>query len=133
MANQFNKSNLGHINYFTMKLLVSSFKNMRRPMDRMCGLAASVPGYRPRYPGVDSRRYHIFCVAVGLERGTLSLVNTNEEPLERKSSGSGIKKTRLTVMENRRADHATPLYPQKSALEFADQWRSFSRYRFHAD
>jgi hypothetical protein len=28
---------------------------------------------------------------VGLERGPLSLVSTVEEPLERKSSGSGLK------------------------------------------
>jgi hypothetical protein len=32
----------------------------------------------------DSRRYKIFCVAVGLERGSLSLVRINEELLERK-------------------------------------------------
>jgi hypothetical protein len=52
---------------------------------------------------------------VGLERGPLNLVSTTEELLERKSSGSGT--------ENRdyspwifRADYATPLYPQDSAL-----------------
>jgi hypothetical protein len=35
-------------------------------------------------PGFDSRRYHIFYVAVGLKRGPLSLVRINEEILERK-------------------------------------------------
>jgi hypothetical protein len=35
-------------------------------------------------PGFDSRRYHIFWEVVGLERGPLSLVSTNEELLERK-------------------------------------------------
>jgi hypothetical protein len=34
--------------------------------------------------GFDSRRYQIFCVAVGLQRGPLSLLNINEELLERK-------------------------------------------------
>jgi hypothetical protein len=38
--------------------------------------------------GFDSRRYHIFREAVGLERGPLSLVSITEELLERKSSGS---------------------------------------------
>jgi hypothetical protein len=39
--------------------------------------------------GFDSRRYHIFLLVVGLERGPLSLVSTTEELLGRKSSGSG--------------------------------------------
>jgi hypothetical protein len=39
---------------------------------------------RPRGPGFDSRRYQIFCVAVGLERDPLSLVRINEDLLERK-------------------------------------------------
>ena len=32
--------------------------------------------------GFDSRRYQIFCVVVGLERGPLSLVRSIEELLE---------------------------------------------------
>jgi hypothetical protein len=51
--------------------------------DRLCGLVARVPGCRLRDPGFDSRHYQIFCVAVGLERGPLSLVSINEELLER--------------------------------------------------
>jgi hypothetical protein len=39
----------------------------------------------------DSRRYQIFGQVVVLERGPLSLVSTTEEPLQRKSSGSGLK------------------------------------------
>jgi hypothetical protein len=52
---------------------------------------------------------------VGLERGTLSIVSTIEEILERKSSGSGL--------ENRDYGHRDPspwplvtFYPQKLAL-----------------
>jgi hypothetical protein len=41
--------------------------------------------------GFDSRRYKIFWEVVGLERGPLSLVNTTEELLERKSSVSGLE------------------------------------------
>jgi len=45
-----------------------------RGADRLCGLVVRVSGYRYRGLGFDSRRYEIFWVAVGLERGTLSLV-----------------------------------------------------------
>jgi hypothetical protein len=41
--------------------------------------------------GFDSRRYRIFREVVGLERGSLSLVSTTEELLERNSSGSGLE------------------------------------------
>ena len=50
--------------------------------DRLCGLVIRVSGYRYRGLGFDSRRYQIFWVAVGLERGTLSLVRSIEELLE---------------------------------------------------
>jgi hypothetical protein len=40
--------------------------------DRLCGLEVTIPGYRPKSTGFDSRRYQIFRVAEGLERGTLS-------------------------------------------------------------
>jgi hypothetical protein len=32
------------------------------------------------------------------------------------------------AMEVHCADHMTPLYPQKLALKFADQWQLLSRY-----
>jgi hypothetical protein len=56
--------------------------------------------------GFDSLHYQIFWEVVGLERGALSLVSTIEELLERKCTAVGIC----------RANHATPLYPQKLAL-----------------
>jgi hypothetical protein len=65
--------------------------------------------------GFNSWRYQIFREVVGLERGLLSLVITIEEPLERKSSGSGL--------ESREYDRKNPsrwpcgtLYPQTLAL-----------------
>jgi hypothetical protein len=59
--------------------------------DSLCGLVVRVHGCRPRGPGFDSRRYQIFWVAMGLERGPLSLFSINEELLERKNSGSGLE------------------------------------------
>jgi hypothetical protein len=41
--------------------------------------------------GFDSRPYQIFWEVVSLERGPLSLVNTIEELLGRKSSDSGLE------------------------------------------
>jgi hypothetical protein len=57
----------------------------------ICGLVVRVPGYKSRGPGLDSRGYQIFCEAVGLERGPLSLVSTIKELLGRNSSGSGLE------------------------------------------
>ena len=50
--------------------------------DRLCGIVVRVSGYRYRGLGFDSRRYQIFRVVVGLERGPLSLVRSIEELLE---------------------------------------------------
>ena len=50
--------------------------------DRLCGLVVRVSGYRYRGLGLDSRRYQIFWVVVGRERGPLSLVRSIEELLE---------------------------------------------------
>jgi hypothetical protein len=57
-------------------------------VNSLCGLVVRVPGCRHRGPGFDFQRYQIFYVAMGLERGLLSLVRINEELLERKSRGS---------------------------------------------
>jgi hypothetical protein len=75
--------------------------------DRLCGLVVRVPGYRFRDLGLESRRYKILWV-VGLERGSFSLVRLTEELLECKSSGSGSRKSRLTAVGIRCADHVTP-------------------------
>jgi hypothetical protein len=37
--------------------------------DRLCGLVVTVPGCRTGGLGFDSQRYHIFSLAVGLNRG----------------------------------------------------------------
>ena len=58
------------------------FSYWYRNKDRLCGLVVSVSGYRYRGPAFDSRRYQIFWVVVGLERGPLSLVRSTEELLE---------------------------------------------------
>jgi hypothetical protein len=55
--------------------------------DRLCGLVTTVPGYRSRDLGFDSRRCQIFWEVVDLERGPLSLVTITEELFEGKSSG----------------------------------------------
>jgi hypothetical protein len=60
---------------------------------RLCDLVVTDPGYRPRRPRYDSRRYKIFW-EVGLERGPLSLARINEELLE-------IKRNSVSGLENR--------------------------------
>jgi hypothetical protein len=43
-----------------------------------------ISGFKSRGPGFYSWRYKILCVAVGVERGPLSLVTINENLLQRK-------------------------------------------------
>ena len=50
--------------------------------DRLCSLVVRVSGSRYRGPKFDLRRYQIFWVVVGLERGPLSLVRSIQELLE---------------------------------------------------
>jgi hypothetical protein len=76
--------------------------------DRLCGLLVRVPGHTSRGPGFDSWRYKIFWEVVDLERGPFSLVRITEKLLEWKSSGPGSRKSRLTAVGIRCADHATP-------------------------
>ena len=60
----------------------TQFWEAQKECDRLCGLVVRVSDYRYRGLGFDSRRYQIFWVAVGLERGALSLVRSIEELLE---------------------------------------------------
>jgi hypothetical protein len=57
---------------------------------------------------------------VGLERGPLRLLRINEELLERKVADPVYK----TEINDRGGSAATPLYPQKLALNFVDKWQS---------
>ena len=59
-----------------------TFNHLQYKYDRLCGLVVRVSGYRYRGFGFDSRRYQIFWVVVGLERGPLSFVRSIEELLE---------------------------------------------------
>jgi hypothetical protein len=70
----------------------------------------------------------MFCVAVSLERGPFNIVSINEELLERRVAAPVLATEINDRGGNRRVDHATPLYPQKLALNFADKWRSLSLY-----
>jgi hypothetical protein len=47
------------------------FDFLYKNKDRLCGLVLTIPGYRYRGPGFDSRRCQIFRL-VGLERGPFS-------------------------------------------------------------
>jgi hypothetical protein len=49
-----------------------SFAASQEFSDRLCGLVVRVPGRRHRDPVLDSWRYQIFWVAVGLEQSPLS-------------------------------------------------------------
>jgi hypothetical protein len=65
-----------------IKLLTLYMTTVISVSDRLCGLVVTVPAYRFRGPGFDSRRYQIFGEVVGLERGPPSLLRIIEELLE---------------------------------------------------
>nr|CAD7429583.1 unnamed protein product [Timema monikensis] len=52
-----------------------------------------------RVPEFDPRHFHIFCEAVGPRQSQLLLVMTNEELLERKSSGFSLKKVEINSQQ----------------------------------
>jgi hypothetical protein len=77
--------------------------------------------------GFDSRRYQIFWEVVGLERGTLSLVSTIEELIERKSRGSGLESREYGRRDLPRWPRDT-LLSEKVGTNFADQLESLDLY-----
>jgi hypothetical protein len=83
--------------------------------DRLCGLVVSVPDYRSRGHGFDSRRYQVFWEVVGLERSPPSLVSTTEELLGRKGSSSSLENWDYGSRDPSRWPRGT-LNPQKLAL-----------------
>jgi hypothetical protein len=91
------------------KLVGGLSEHSCRVEDRLCGLVVRIPGRRAGGPGFDSGRFQIFWVALGLERGPLISCEDKWEATWKKSSGSGLENW----------DHATPLYPQKLALNVA--------------
>jgi hypothetical protein len=62
-----------------------------------------VPGYRPRGPGLDSRRYQILWVVGGLQQGLISLLSTIEELIGRNSTRS------CSSLEDREYGRGDPL------------------------
>jgi hypothetical protein len=65
---------------------------------------------------------------VGLERGPLSLVSTNEELLGRKSSECGLESPEYGRRDPSRGPHGI-LYPQKVGINFSDKRRSLGIIR----
>jgi hypothetical protein len=68
-----------------------------------------------------------------LEKGSTQARGDKWGATWKKSSGSGLENWDQRPWGIRRADHATPLYLQKLALNFADNWRLLSLYSSLAD
>jgi hypothetical protein len=82
--------------------------------------------------GFDSRSYQNSWEVIGQERGPLSLVNTIEKILERKSSGSGLENSEYGLRDPSRWPCDTPL-SIKFGTNFPDKRRLLGRHRSLAD
>jgi hypothetical protein len=82
--------------------------------------------------GFDSLRYQIFCEVVGLERGPLSLVSTNEVLIERKNSGTGLENRDYGRKDPPRSPRVTSL-SANIVTNFADKRQSLGLYSSLAD
>jgi hypothetical protein len=89
-------------------------------IDRLCGLVVRVLGYRSGGPGSipGTTRFSGEKTVVGLERGSLSLVSTIEELLDRKVAAP-VWKTENTAGGMRHADHV--------AFSIRKSWQSLRR------
>jgi hypothetical protein len=74
---------------------------------------------------------HLLHIIFGyVECGSASLVRILRSSLKDKWQ---LWSRRLRLMAMGFRNHATPLYPQKSALKFTDKWQLLSRYSLLAD
>jgi hypothetical protein len=80
----------------------------------------------------DFRRYHIFWEVVDLEQGPFSHVNTTEELLEWKRSGSGLENSYYGRRDPPRWPRDAPLSAKRDT-NFADKRRSLGRCSSLAD
>jgi hypothetical protein len=87
----------------SLRLSVTWYQSLNRCTDFL----ATYPEVRVRFPTLPD-----FLRSCGSGKGPLSLVSTTEEPLERKSNGSGIENRDY----GRRDPSRGTLYPQKLAL-----------------